>query len=383
MNDDFVEDPEWETLVKDQDFEVNTNLADNATDEMSVVGTEVNDAKTSNVNPDFADDTDWETLVSGEGKSKFNINSSGPYKKYTENWVGKWARIGFKPIDNPAVRKLLCETCFLKMTEQKYYYHIDGETILTDKYDWSGFQCTNDACWGSYEQYLQIKRQWRKQADFSGYEYMFTNNKIMRVGYHEECLDRTRIKMRPGNSKGTFFEGLGFVNTKSTGTPCFGYPKLIDKGKKHTSYLMHATCHQTPRNEENLYSQTMVLEHFQEEETSVAVPKSYKELSNKHQPVALTYMEMYPFAAGCRMLQFKFLRNEDFQNLDKSRDWLELHGQSREERYRRLKWEGWMTEWKKYIEERGAFIEGQQDGWAGPIISYWARVDDKNGWFGS
>ena len=131
MNDDFVEDPEWETLVKDQDFEVNTNLADNATDEMSVVGTEVNDARTSNVNPDFADDTDWETLVSGEGKSKFNINSSGPYKKYTENWVGKWTRIGFKPIDNPAVRKLLCETCFLKMTEQKYYYHIDGETILT------------------------------------------------------------------------------------------------------------------------------------------------------------------------------------------------------------------------------------------------------------
>ena len=54
----------------------------------------------------------------------------------------------------------------------------------------------------------------------------------------------------------------------------------------------------------------------------------------------------------------------------------------REERIRRLKWEGWMNDWKSYIEEKGAFIEGQQDGWAGPIVSYWGRVDDKNEWFG-
>ena len=362
---DFVEDPEWE------------NAAVNVVEECKASASGPSQATT-----DFPDDKDWEALVSGSGarKSKFHLSTSGPYKRHTENWIGKWAKIGIRPIDNPSVRKILCESCFMKTTDQNIDYWIEGEP---DKYEWSGFQCNTDKCWGSYQLYFQIKRKWRVQTDFSGYEYMFTNKKIMRDGINEECLDRTFIKMRPGNSKGTFFEGLGFVNTKSTGTPCFGYPKLIDKGTKKNSYIMHATCHQTPRNDENLYSQTMVLEHFQEEETSRAVPKSYKELSNKHQPVALTYMEMYPFAAGCRMLQFKFLRNEDFQNLDKSRDWLELHGQSREERYRRLKWEGWMTEWKKYIEERGAFIEGQQDGWAGPIISYWARVDDKNGWFGS
>ena len=381
MDEEFIDDPEWETLVKAHDLAENTNLAATATDEIFVE--EVKDAGTSSMNPDFPDDTEWEALVSGEGKSKFNISSSGPYKKYTENWVGKWAKIGSTPVDNPAVRKLLCEICFLNMTEQKHYYCIDGEPELTQKYGWSGFQCSNDACWGSYELYFHIKRKWRQQTDFSGYEYMFTNNKIMRGGNHEECLDRTRIKMRPGNSKGTFYEGLGFVITKSTGTPCFGYPKLIDKGTNKASYIMHATCHQTSQNNENLYSQTMVLEHFQEAEASRGVPKSHKELSDEHYPVALTYIEMYPHAAGCRMLQFKFLRNKDFQKIEKDKDWLDLQGQSRVERYRRLKWQGWMREWKNYIEERGAFIEGQQDGWAGPIISYWTRVDDKNEWFGS
>ena len=368
MDQDFLEDTEWENLVAA------------ATDENIVEDT----GAAGPSNSDFADDTEWEALVSGEVKSKFNISSTGPYKKYTENWVGKWAKIGIKPIDNPAVQKLLCETCIcVNMAEQKHYYWIAGEPELSEKYDWSGFQCTNDTCWGNYELFFQIRRKWRQQTEFSGYEYMFTNQKIMRSGNNEECLDRTRIKMRPGNSKGTFYEGLGFVITKSTGTPCFGYPKLIDKGTNKASYIMHATCHQTSQNNENLYSQTMVLEHFQEAEASRGVPKSHKELSDEHYPVALTYIEMYPHAAGCRMLQFKFLRNKDFQKIEKDKDWLDLQGQSRVERYRRLKWQGWMREWKNYIEERGAFIEGQQDGWAGPIISYWTRVDDKNEWFGS
>ena len=103
------------------------------------------------------------------------------------------------------------------MTDQEFCYCIEGEQIKTEKYDWSGFQCTNDACWGSSELYFQIKRKWRVQTDFSGYEYMFTNQRIMRDGKNEECLDRTFMKMRNGNSKGTFVEGFGFVNSKSSG----------------------------------------------------------------------------------------------------------------------------------------------------------------------
>ena len=331
---------------------------------------------------EFPIDKDWEALLSGTVKSKFNISSSGPYKRYTENnWIGKWAKIGIKAIDNPAVRKLLCETCFLKITDEKFCYCIQGEPIeRTVKFDWSGFQCTNDACWGSYEQYFQIKRKWRIQREFSGYEYMFTNKKIMIDGKNEECLDRTFMKMRDVTSKGNIYEGLGIVNTKSSGTPCFGFPKLIDK-EEETSYFMHVTCHQSPQNNENIYPQTMVLEHFQKDPTCKDIPKNYKELSDKHHPVALTVIEMYPGAAGCKMLQFKYLQNVEFKKYDKD-NWLELQGLPREERHTRLKWEGWMTEWKNYIDERGAFIEFQQNGWAGPIISYWGRVNDKNEWFG-
>ena len=133
---------------------------------------------------------------------------------------------------------------------------------------------------------------------------------------------------------------------------------------------MHVTCHQAPLDDENLYPQTMVLEHFKEDQTSKAIPKNWKELHDKHYPVALTYMEMYPGGAGCKMLQFKYLENVEFRKYDKD-NYNELYAMPREERIRRLKWEGWMNDWKSYIEEKGAFIEGQQDGWAGPIVSYW------------
>ena len=152
MDEDFIDDTEWEQAVAaepsqsewgqeltDADFNaVAAEPNDEAAGPSHVMDMDLSEWEMSQ-SQDVTEgpDTEGEQAVAGPShmaagpshKSKFNLRLSGPYKRYPEHWVGKWAKIGTQIIDNPAVRKLLCESCFLKMTDQEFCYCIEGKQI--------------------------------------------------------------------------------------------------------------------------------------------------------------------------------------------------------------------------------------------------------------
>ena len=177
------------------------------------------------------------------------------------------------------------------------------------------------------------------------------------------------------------------------GNSPLGFPNLIDSEQRKPTYFMHLGMSQSspPPKEDQpstalSYSQTAVIEYFRQDDTVREIPKTYKDLQSKHFPVAISYLELYPGSAGLKLTQFKFLRNNELKLFNKEGvhykdDWLTVQAMSSSERIQYFKWENWASDYSQYIEERGSFIENRRDGYGGPIISYYARHSDSNGWF--
>ena len=90
-------------------------------------------------------------------------------------------------------------------------------------------------------------------------------------------------------------------------------------------------------------------------------PTCLWESKQNHHPVAITTLNLYPGGAGFECKQYKYLVNEYFDKSVQSSD---------------MKWTD-----QEYIYPLEAFIPYKQDGYAGPITSYYHRVNCVNPFF--
>ena len=82
-----------------------------------------------------------------------------------------------------------------------------------------------------------------------------------------------------------------------------------------------------------------------------------------HYSVAITTLNLYPGGAGFECKQYKYLKNDEFDKSVKSSDC-------------DMSW----TE-PEFIHPYEAFVPYKQDGYAGPITSYYHRVNCENPFF--
>ena len=69
--------------------------------------------------------------------------------------------------------------------------------------------------------------------------------------------------------------------------------------------------------------------------------------------IARTRIEMYPGGSGLKVSQYKKIQQWQVEGARVETDWLP-------------------QEWR---ESYGGYIPDKQHGWAGPVVSYWARLD--------
>ena len=118
---------------------------------------------------------------------------------------------------------------------------------------------------------------------------------------------------------------------------------------------------------------------FFEANLGLAFPNTYEDLVKNHTPSHLTFIDMYEGGGGLRVSQYKWI--ETFKNdaplpfwTDK-RSSLSVDIALYENRFRPR----WINQ--NHIGEEECYIPNFQSGFAGPITSYWARLNSFNSWW--
>ena len=102
-------------------------------------------------------------------------------------------------------------------------------------------------------------------------------------------------------------------------------------------------------------------------------PKNSHELRFSHEIKAKSILEVYPGGAGMRCLQFSIVRHNPNLVLNPRIDPENL--QLIYDEIRAVK------DIYDYLDVSEVFIFGIQDGFTGPVISYFSRIHDNNAWF--
>ena len=155
----------------------------------------------------------------------------------------------------------------------------------------------------------------------------------------------------------------------------------------HKAYLYDMSTSLWPdcfKTAEYLYPSTMTFEYFLENKGE-KIPENISELEMNHQCVGRTFLDLYPGGGGFKCTQYTYLSNSNFANFPSPE--LKAYHEPRKNRFL-VDDEPDVTEavWMgngSHVGNSEAFVPGHRDGLAGPIISYYARVDNNRRWFAS
>ena len=299
------------------------------------------------------------------------------YPVFSSNFIGRWQRYGGKVEVNDSVEPLFCDYCFsdyfTRQTNRRKCnilensYQVEGLTYSLDKWDWDYCICRNgNNCWGPSERLFDLKRK----KNF----YQMTQTKVL-DGVHEQVEDKIYFEMKQKSNYPKRFTGIANRFTR----PSFFWPNLFDGQPRQDGYIFHVDnqtnlplpphmrgspfcslpkVYQVP---EYMFVNNFTFEIFRRN-PEFPWPTNLWESKLNHHPVAITTLDLYPGGSGFKCKQLKFLVNQEFDKSVKSSS--------------DVKW----TE-KEYIWEREAFIPNKQDGYAGPITSYYHRINCVNPYF--
>ena len=131
---------------------------------------------------------------------------------------------------------------------------------------------------------------------------------------------------------------------------------------------------------DRIYPMTMELSFF-EANTKIPFPKDFKELEMNHKPSHLTYIDMYEAGGGLRVSQYKWIDNDVFKFNEPLPLWTNKHSRLGvdlalyDNKFRPR----WINPY--HVQESNCFIRNHQNGWAGPVTSFWARLNSTNAFY--
>ena len=250
--------------------------------------------------------------------------------------------------------------------------------------------CVNsESCWGGAEYLFQVKRA-------NNFHYQFTNKRSGEVvARFNATLER---KYRP-TSEHHVYEGIALTSKKMK----MFYPHLIDdcisphyvyinlqpnkKLPQHLSHLYDVNMKSWPAHYQvgsYLFPNHLTFEYFLETPNMKKTPTTISCLETNHLCVGITYLEMYPGSSGLRCTQYRRMINSDFANFPSEE--LRRYHESRKrkncilyEEEPRFDQASWID--NSHVFDYEAFVPNYRNGLCGPVVSFWARVNDNNSWF--
>lgn len=303
--------------------------------------------------------------------------------------------------ETPSSAPVLCSFCLsdYKARKQNYgdmnvkikqrSYQVVGVTKPFNMYEWEKVICRNPTghCWGPSERIFQVKAK----KD----QLMLVHYKIGIRG-SEECVNRVYVNLRRGPSRHYHvYTGIGMCSNMRS----FFWPGLFSEGVRSQKKLHYYHVSMIPGDplEEHLKDQPiacwdqsyktpsrfypmMLNFEFFEATPHKAHPKTLQDLTQDHRPSHLTFIDMYPGCSGLRVSQFRWMNNDI---LDKSSP-LPLWVTPGSTNYiNALLYEDWRPRWidTNHLQPDNCFIPKHQDGFAGPVKSFWGRINDFNGYY--
>ena len=229
----------------------------------------------------------------------------------------------------------------------------------------------------------------------NNFQYQFTHKKS---GEIVARFNATLERKYKATSERHVYEGIALTSKKMK----MFYPHIIDdcisphyvyinlqpnkQLPQHLNHLYDVNMKHWPVNYQvgsYLYPNHLTFEVFVET-PNMKKPTTISSLDTNHQCVALSYLEMYPGAGGLKLTQYKFMKNSEFSNFPSEE--LRRYHESRKrknlilyEEEPRFDQASWIQ--ASHVFDYEAFVPNYRNGLCGPIVSYWARVNDNNSWF--
>ena len=308
------------------------------------------------------------------------------YQAFPETFVGKWKKIGVSVRDNPSVHELVCKFCLedWKARVRNWHYpsklrsyRVEGVTGPDDLWEWGELGiCSNPvACWGPKERIWDVRRSTSSKSEniqrYSFAHHTITNN-------IEKTTDRLYATFVRGTGK-TNLEYTAITNKASQSADFWPDCLPVSVTPRRQIYLSMSSKHSVPedvgklspaywpetyRNSKYMNPHRMEVRYFDEQPGEMLQrfkrnPLTLESLENYLPEIARTSIEMYPGGSGLKVLQYKWIPKWKHEENRDETDWLP-------------------HEWK---ESYNSYIPEKQHGWAGPVISYWARLDETNRYF--
>ena len=296
------------------------------------------------------------------------------YQKFPETFEGKWKKVGAFVHSNPSAMELTCQWCRqdwnarLKtwpISGKLFSYRVEGVTEADDFWEWEMGRCGNNkTCWGKKERIWDVRRV-RNGQRFSFAHHTLTNN-----------IEKTHDRMYATFVRSSGKDNLVYTSITRKWDQCADFWSdclpVVPNPKRHI-YISMASRECVPKEYEHLpknewpsFYRTakymnpnrMEMRYFDEQQGEAtdrfkAVPISLSSLESFLPEIARTTIEMYPGGSGLKVSQYRKIPQWQNEGAHVETDWLP-------------------HEWR---DGRGGYIPNIQHGWAGPVVSYWARLD--------
>lgn len=246
------------------------------------------------------------------------------------------------------------------------------------------------SCWGGAEYLFEVRRA-------NNFQYQFTHKKSGEVVARFNATLQRKYSLI---SERHIYEGISLTSKRMQ----MFYPHLLEDRQsshyiyinlqpnkqlpQHMSHLYDVNTKSWPANYQvgsYLYPNHLTFEYFLET-PKMKKPTSISSLDTDHQCVGLSYLEMYPGGGGLRCTQYKYMTNNVITKFpsEELREYHHTRSRSRrsflvaedEPRFDQALWIN-----NSHVLEEEAFVPNYRDGLCGPIVSYWARVNNNNTWF--
>ena len=333
------------------------------------------------------------------------------YNSFTEDFIGTWRKIGVEHVNNPSTTSLQCSGCVNQsetwpkrrgIQKPVSYQCVGGRTKNFNRYDWNVGKCSNPVCWGPSEYLFEVKMM-------NNLNFQFSHKKLMNLNLPgEEIIGRYNCtltrKYNLSHKDNHFTEGITMTSRKLK----MFYPHIIDSEDPGANYYIYISMYPKVnlpehsmhlydvnfaswpsqyQNSDYQYPNHLVFEYFLET-PGLSKPDSIFSLEKDHKCVGATHLDLYPGGGGMKCTQYKHLSNLKFSLEESFRQEEELRRYHDEKKihvlyddepdFSQAKWIN-----NHHVYKHNTFVPNIRDGLAGPIISYWARLDSKRRWFAS
>ena len=275
-------------------------------------------------------------------------------------------------------------------------YQVVGITKPYNQYEWEKTKCHSlKGCWGAAERIFEVRQ---KKDNMQLVHYKIRPNQD-----NEEVVNRLYLSLkkkiyeREKNSNEHIYTSIGSCSSMKS----FFWPDLFSGNSSHQNktYYFHVSI--IPRDpvsgfenvphvwwpnklksRDRIFPMTMNFEFFESHKhLNPPFPMSYNELVTNYKPSHLTFLDMYEGGGGLRASQYKWVDNETLQREEPLPLWtnkqskIDIDVALYENKFRPR----WIN--PNHLDENNCFVKNFQNGFSGPIISYWARVHHYNAYY--